>query len=99
MHLSTHNWMRAEPLEVTLRRIQRLGYSSIELSGEPTQYDVATTRSLLKQHGIKCWGSVTLTLGERNLAARDAGQRARTRSQFNPSASKHEPHDTYYCHP
>jgi sugar phosphate isomerase/epimerase len=78
MHLSTHNWMRAEPLEVTLRRIQRLGYTSIELSGEPTQYEVATTRALLKKYGIKCWGSVTLTLGERNLAATDAGQRART---------------------
>jgi len=78
MHLSTHNWMRAEPLEVTLRRIQRLGYTSIELSGEPAQYDVATTRALLKQHGIKCWGSVTLTLGERNLAAKDARQRAAT---------------------
>ena len=73
MHLSTHNWMRAEPLEVTLRRIQRLGYTSIELSGEPAQYEVATTRALLKKHGIKCWGSVTLTLGERNLEIRTFG--------------------------
>jgi sugar phosphate isomerase/epimerase len=38
MHLSTHNWMRAEPLEITLKRIKRLGFESIEISGEPLQY-------------------------------------------------------------
>ena len=44
MHLSSHNWMRAEKLETTLRRMKRLGYASIEISGEPEQYDVAETR-------------------------------------------------------
>jgi sugar phosphate isomerase/epimerase len=78
MHLSTHNWMRAEPLEVTLARIKRLGYESIEISGEPTQYPTECTQALLKRHGIRCWGSVTLTLGERNLAAKDPRQRARS---------------------
>ena len=78
MHLSTHNWMRAEPLAVTLKRIKQFGYESIEISGEPTQYDVKETRALLKEHGIRCWGAVTLTLGERNLAAKDEGQRARS---------------------
>lgn len=78
MHLSTHNWMRAEPLETTLRRIKKFGYESIEISGEPTQYDTKETRKLLNEHGIRCWGAVTLTLGERNLAARDEGQRARS---------------------
>jgi len=78
MHLSTHNWMRAEPLEVTLRRIKQFGYESIEISGEPTQYDTKETRKLLKEHGIRCWGAVTLTLGDRNLAAKDEGQRARS---------------------
>jgi sugar phosphate isomerase/epimerase len=29
--------MRAEPLEVTLKRIKRLGFESIEISGEPEQ--------------------------------------------------------------
>jgi sugar phosphate isomerase/epimerase len=78
MHLSTHNWMRAEPLETTLKRIKEFGYESIEISGEPTQYDIKETRNLLKEHGIRCWGAVTLTLGERNLAAKDEGQRARS---------------------
>ena len=63
MHLSTHNWMRAEPLAVTLKRIKKYGYESIEISGEPTQYPVKETRALLKEHGIRCWGAVTLTLG------------------------------------
>ncbi len=78
MHLSTHNWMRAEPLEVTLKRIKRLGFESIEISGEPLQYKPSECRPLLKQYGIRCWGAVTLTLGERNLAAKDAKQRAAT---------------------
>jgi sugar phosphate isomerase/epimerase len=78
MHLSTHNWMRAEPLETTLRRIKKFGYESIEISGEPTQYKVKDTRKALKENGIRCWGAVTLTLGERNLAAKDEGQRARS---------------------
>lgn len=75
MHLSTHNWMRAEPLATTLRRISRIGFESIEISGEPAQYDVDATRRLLKQHGIRCWGAVTLQLGDRNLAAKDPAQR------------------------
>ena len=78
MHLSTHNWMRAEPLEVTLQRIKRLGFESIEISGEPRQYETKTSRPLLKQYGIRCWGAVTLTLGERNLAASNEAQRAKS---------------------
>lgn len=78
MHLSTHNWMRAEPLEVTLGRIQRLGFESIEISGEPRQYETKASRPLLKQYGIRCWGAVTLTLGERNLAAGNEAQRAKS---------------------
>ena len=78
MHLSTHNWMRAEPLETTVRRIKQYGYESIEISGEPTQYDTGETRALLQETGMRCWGAVTLTLGERNLAAKDEGQRARS---------------------
>ena len=78
MHLSTHNWMRAEPFEATLKRISRLGYESIEISGEPTHYDTREVRELLRRYGIRCWGGVTLTLGERNLAAKNMKQRADT---------------------
>jgi D-psicose/D-tagatose/L-ribulose 3-epimerase len=76
MHLSMHNWMRAEPLEVTLARLAKYGYESIEISGEPEQYKAEDVRPLLKKYGLRCWGSVTLMLGNRNLVAADADQRA-----------------------
>ncbi len=31
---------------------------------------------LLKKYNLKCWGSVTLMLGERNLVAKDEAKRA-----------------------
>lgn len=76
MHLSMHNWMRPEPLEMTVRRLARFGYESIEISGEPERYDTQEVRALLKRHGIRCWGSVTLMLGDRNLIGREPAQRA-----------------------
>ena len=69
MHLSMHNWMRAEPLEVTLARLAKYGYESIEISGEPEQYKADEVRSLLDKYQLRCWGSVTLMLGDRNLVA------------------------------
>ena len=47
MHLSMHNWMRAEPLEVTVRRLAKYGYESIEISGEPDKYNTKDVRKLL----------------------------------------------------
>lgn len=76
MHMSMHNWMRSEPLEVTLARLARFGYESIEIKGEPDQYDTKTVRSQLDHYGIRCWGAVTLTLADRNLCAKDEAQRA-----------------------
>jgi sugar phosphate isomerase/epimerase len=73
-----HNWMRAEPIEVTVRRLAKYGYESIEISGEPYQYDTKHVRQVLKDNGIRCWGSVTLMLGDRNLVAKDEGQRAKS---------------------
>ncbi len=76
MHLSMHNWMRAEPIEVTIARLAKFGYSSIEISGEPDIYDTKHVSGLLKDAGLKCWGAVTLMLGERNLVAKNESQRA-----------------------
>lgn len=76
MHMSMHNWMRSEPLEVTLARLKRCGYESIEIKGEPDQYDTKTVRGQLDHYGLRCWGAVTLTLGERNLCAKNPDQRA-----------------------
>ena len=76
MHLSMHNWMRSEPLEITVARLARYGYGSIEIKGEPDQYDTKDVRALLAEHNLTCWGAVTLTLAERNLCAKDEAQRA-----------------------
>ena len=76
MQVSMHNWMRAEPIETTIRRLAEYGYDSIEISGEPEKYDTQEVRILLNNHGLSCWGSVTLMLGDRDLLAKDEGQRA-----------------------
>ena len=76
MHLSMHNWMRAESLEVTLERLARFGYQSLEISGEPELYDTAEVRRLLRRFGLRCWGSVTLMMEGRSLLAADESERA-----------------------
>jgi D-psicose/D-tagatose/L-ribulose 3-epimerase len=78
MHLSTHTWMRPEPLEHTLKRASKLGYSSIELAGEPDQYPVQETRQLLDKYNMRCWGTVTVQYGTRDLTAADEKQRRDT---------------------
>ena len=59
MFLSMHNWMRAEPIEVTIRRLAKYGYQTIEIAGEPDKYDTREVGRLLKENGVRCWGSVS----------------------------------------
>ncbi|APQ17635.1 sugar phosphate isomerase/epimerase family protein [Maribacter hydrothermalis] len=75
MELAIHNWMRAESLEHTLNRIKKLDYTHIEIQGAPESYDIKKAQLLLDLYGIKCWGSVTLMLEQRNLLAKDPAQR------------------------
>ena len=76
MRVAMHNWMRAEPIDVTIARLGKSGYDAIEISGEPEKYDTKHVRKLMGEHGITCWGSVTLMLGERNLLASQPAARA-----------------------
>lgn len=71
MKVSMHNWMRPEPLETTLERLARLGYDGLEISGEPQVYDAEQVRAQLEQHGLECWGAVTLMTGGRDLLHED----------------------------
>ena len=71
MKVSMHNWMRPEPIEHTIERLARLGYDGIEISGEPQGYDVAHVRGLLDEHGLECWGAVTLMTNGRDLLHED----------------------------
>lgn len=76
MHLSMHNWMRAEPIDVTVRRLARYGYKSIEISGEPDVFDTKELRQLLADNGIACWGAVSLMFEGRDLVHADEAVRA-----------------------
>ncbi|MCH2160742.1 MAG: sugar phosphate isomerase/epimerase [Phycisphaerales bacterium] len=76
--LAAHNWMRPEPIEVTLERLSRLGYAGLEIMGEPERYDAAEVRSLLKKHNIECWGGVSIMLEERDLIHGDPAVRKRS---------------------
>ena len=71
MKVSMHNWMRPEPIQATIERLARLGYDGLEISGEPQGFDAGQVRSLLDEHGLECWGSVTLMTGGRDLVHED----------------------------
>ena len=78
MHLSMHNWMRAEPLEVTVRRLAKYGYESIEISGEPNKYNTKEVRKLLQEHNLRCWGAVTLMFPGLCFPSKDQATREKT---------------------
>jgi len=78
MKHSMHNWMRPEPVEVTLERLHRFGYDGIEISGEPTRYVTDEVRRLMDQYQLECWGSVTMMFDGRDLIHPDAGIRRET---------------------
>lgn len=78
MFLSMHNWMRAEPIEVTIRRLAKYGYESIEIGGEPEKYNTKEVGKLLKENKVRCWGSVTLMFPGLDLIAADAAIREKT---------------------
>jgi sugar phosphate isomerase/epimerase len=71
MKVSMHNWMRPEPIQSTIERLGRLGYDGLEISGEPQGYDAEQVRSQLDEHGLECWGAVTLMTGGRDLLHED----------------------------
>ncbi len=78
MHLSMHNWMRAEPIDVTIRRLAKYGYDSIEIGGEPDKYDTSEVLGLFKDNGIRCWGSISLMFTGLDLIQADEKGRANT---------------------
>ena len=78
MFLAMHNWMRAEPIEVTIRRMVKCGYQSIEIEGEPEKYNTKEVRKLLKENGISCFGAVSLMYEGRDLIHANEAVRAGT---------------------
>ncbi|MBX3064143.1 MAG: sugar phosphate isomerase/epimerase [Anaerolineae bacterium] len=71
MRVVMHNWMRPEPIEVTIKRLSSLGYDGIQIMGEPRKYDVKEVRALLKKYKLECWGAVTIMVKGRDLIHAD----------------------------
>ncbi|MBC8074499.1 MAG: sugar phosphate isomerase/epimerase [Chloroflexales bacterium] len=81
MQVSMHNWMRAEPVETTIRRLAKYGYDSIEISYDsvelaPGAPGTAAVRKMLKDNGIRCYGSISLMFAGRDLIHADPAVRA-----------------------
>ena len=95
MHLSMHNWMRAEPIDVTVRRLARYGYKSIEISGEPDVFDTKELRTLLAENGIACWGAVSLMFEGRDLIHADETVRATSINYLNDCITMAKEMDGY----
>ncbi len=77
MIVSMHNWMRAEPVETTIRRLAKYGYDAIEISYDsvvlsPGAPGIPAVRKLLKDNKIKCYGSISLMFAGRDLLHKSA---------------------------
>lgn len=78
MFLAMHNWMRAEPIEVTIRRLAKYGYEAIEIGAEPAKYDTKEVKKYLDDNGIRCWGAISLMFTGLDLIQADEAGRANT---------------------
>ena len=81
MKVAMHNWMRAEPVETTIRRLAKYGYDGIEISYDsvalsPGAPGTAAVRETLRDAGIECVGSISLMFAGRDLIHADPAVRA-----------------------
>jgi D-psicose/D-tagatose/L-ribulose 3-epimerase len=81
MKVAMHNWMRAEPVETTIRRLAKYGYDGIEISYDsvalaPGALGVDAARKTLREEGIECVGSISLMFAGRDLIHADPAVRA-----------------------
>jgi sugar phosphate isomerase/epimerase len=67
--------MRAEPIGVTIRRLAKYGYESIEIGVGAEKYDTNEVRGLLKENGLRCWGSISLMFTGLDLIQADEAGR------------------------
>jgi D-psicose/D-tagatose/L-ribulose 3-epimerase len=83
MKVAMHNWMRAEPVETTIRRLAKYGYDGIEISYDsvelsPGASGTAAIRDTLVENGIECVGSISLMFAGRDLIHADPAVRPRS---------------------
>ena len=80
MKIAMHNWMRAEPVETTIRRLAKYGYDGIEISYDsvelvPGAPGTAAVRDMLRENNLECVGSISLMFEGRDLVHADASVR------------------------
>ncbi len=80
MQVSMHNWMRAEPVADTIRRLAKYGYDSIEISYDSVELSpgapgTKAVRQMLQDNGLKCYGSISLMFAGRDLIHADPAVR------------------------
>ena len=80
MKVAMHNWMRAEPVETTIRRLAKYGYDGIEISYDsvelsPGASGTAAIRDCLVENGVECVGSISLMFAGRDLIHSDPAVR------------------------
>ena len=80
MKVAMHNWMRAEPVETTIRRLARYGYDGIEISYDSVELSpgapgTPAVRQMLKDNGVECVGSISLMFAGRDLIHADPAVR------------------------
>ncbi len=80
MKIAMHNWMRAEPVETTIRRLAKYGYDGIEISYDsvelvPGAPGTAAVREMLRENNLECVGSISLMFEGRDLVHADASVR------------------------
>ena len=81
MKVAMHNWMRAEPVETTIKRLAKYGYDAIEISYDSVELSpgapgTKAVAGMLKDNGIECVGSISLMFAGRDLIHADAAVRA-----------------------
>ena len=81
MKVAMHNWMRAEPVETTIKRLAKYGYDAIEISYDSVELSpgapgTKAVAGMLKDNGIKCVGSISLMFAGRDLIHADPAVRA-----------------------
>jgi D-psicose/D-tagatose/L-ribulose 3-epimerase len=78
--VAMHNWMRAEPVETTIRRLAKFGYDGIEISYDSVELSpgapgTKAVRETLRENNIECVGSISLMFAGRDLIHADPGVR------------------------
>ena len=72
MKICMHNWMRPEPVEVTIKRLAEYNYDGIQIMGEPRKYDWKEVKRLLDKYDLICQGAVSIMVAGRDLIHGDS---------------------------